>query len=126
MFCQHCGAEVKDGDKFCQKCGASIESNNGGSSFKSNFQSCMSNDLKEASNFKSDNISPCSRLVAALLCWFLGGFGAHRFYTGKTTSAVFMLIFFWTFVPCIIAIVDFIMILCGTFRDSQGREVKAI
>ncbi len=37
-----------------------------------------------------------------------------------------MLLFFWTFVPCIIAIVDFIMILCGTYKDGEGKDVKAI
>lgn len=125
MFCPHCGAEIRDDDAYCEKCGASVNPTKS-TSFKDGFASNMSSDLKDASNFKSNNISPCSRLIAALLCWFLGGFGAHRFYTGKTTSAVFMLLFCWTFVPCIIAIVDFIMILCGTFKDSEGRDVKAI
>lgn len=126
MYCQHCGTELRDGDKFCQKCGAAVDQNYSNSSTNTGFSSCMSNDLKNASNFKSNNISPCSRLVAGLLCWFLGGFGAHRFYVGKTSSAIWMVVFFWTFVPCIIAIVDFIMILCGTFKDGQGRDVKAL
>jgi hypothetical protein len=122
MFCSHCGSEVKEGDKYCQKCGAPIEKETPASSFKK----YVSEDLKNMASFKSDNPSPCSRLAAALLCFFLGGFGAHRFYVGKTTSAVFMLLFFWTFVPCIIAIVDFIMILCGTFTDSEGRQIKSL
>lgn len=25
MFCNHCGAEIKDGVKFCDKCGGKIE-----------------------------------------------------------------------------------------------------
>ncbi len=125
MFCPHCGAQIHDDDLYCEKCGKSVNPTTG-SSFKEGFASNMSSDLKDEFNFKSGNISPRSRLIAGLLCWFLGGFGAHRFYTGKTTSAVFMLLFFWTFIPCIIAIVDFIMILCGTYTDSEGRDVKAI
>lgn len=35
-----------------------------------------------------------SMLVAYLLLIFLGGFGAHRFYLGRTGSAVTMLILF--------------------------------
>lgn len=33
-----------------------------------------------------------SALIAYLLWWFLGGFGAHRFYLGRTGSAVAMLV----------------------------------
>lgn len=35
-----------------------------------------------------------STLVAYLLWWFLGVFGAHRFYLGFTGSAVTMLVLF--------------------------------
>ncbi|MEM9754759.1 MAG: TM2 domain-containing protein [Pseudomonadota bacterium] len=34
-------------------------------------------------------------VVAYLLWFFLGGFGAHRFYLGKIGSAVGQLILFW-------------------------------
>jgi hypothetical protein len=37
-------------------------------------------------------VSPKSRLATSLLAWFLGEFGAHRFYVGKTGIAVVMLI----------------------------------
>ncbi len=32
--------------------------------------------------------SPKSRLAALLLCWFLGMFGAHRFYVGKIGTGI--------------------------------------
>ena len=64
------------------------------------------------------NISPKSRLVAALLCWFLGIFGVHRFYVGKIGTGILQLVTFgglgiWT-------LIDFIMILVGSFTDSDG------
>ena len=59
-----------------------------------------------------------SRLVAFLLCWFLGPLGIHRFYVGKTGSGVAQLLTLgglgiWAFV-------DWIMIICGKFTDSDG------
>ena len=36
-------------------------------------------------------VSPKSRLVVTLLAWFLGVFGAHRFYLGKIGTALLML-----------------------------------
>jgi len=38
------------------------------------------------------DVSPKSRLATSLLAWFLGHFGAHRFYAGKIGTAVVMLI----------------------------------
>jgi TM2 domain-containing membrane protein YozV len=38
------------------------------------------------------DVSSKSRLATSLLAWFLGGFGAHRFYAGRTGTAVLMLV----------------------------------
>lgn len=67
------------------------------------------------------HISPKSRFVALLLCWFLGSFGAHRFYTGKIATAILMVCTFgglgiWT-------LIDLIFITVGSFRDKQNRVV---
>lgn len=67
-------------------------------------------------------------LPAALLCWFLGYFGVHRFYVGKTGSAIAQLILSITIVGLIVSIpwllIDFIMIVVGSFKDSNGKELK--
>jgi len=57
-------------------------------------------------------------LPAFLLCFFLGIFGAHRFYVGKTGTAIAQILTlgglgFW-------ALYDFIMIIIGKFTDA-GR-----
>jgi TM2 domain-containing membrane protein YozV len=67
------------------------------------------------------NISPKSRLVTLLLCFFLGGFGGHRFYVGKMGTGVLMLLTLGGF--GIWYLVDLIMIIVGSFRDQQGRVV---
>jgi TM2 domain-containing membrane protein YozV len=57
-----------------------------------------------------------------LLCFFLGGFGVHRFYAGKTGTGILMLLTlggfgFWT-------MIDFIIIAVGKFKDKEGKVVK--
>ncbi|NPE08568.1 MAG: NINE protein [Asgard group archaeon] len=66
-----------------------------------------------------------SRTVALLLCLFLGGFGAHRFYVGKSGSAVLMLILSLCGVGWIWSLIDLIMILTGSFTDHYGRYVTS-
>lgn len=67
--------------------------------------------------------SPRSRTVALLLAGFLGVFGAHRFYVGKTSSAVLQLITLGGFGLWWLA--DCIMIAAGAFRDNEGRLVSS-
>jgi len=69
----------------------------------------------------SNGYSPRSRLVALLLCWFLGIFGAHRFYVGKVGTGVLMLVTLGGF--GIWALIDLIIIVVGSFRDQEGRLV---
>lgn len=49
-----------------------------------------------------------SKTTATVLCFFLGGFGIHRFYLGQTGLGVLYLVFCWTLIPGLIALIDFI------------------
>lgn len=63
-----------------------------------------------------------SRLVALLLCIFLGGLGIHRFYVGKVGTGIIWILTLGVF--GIGSLVDFIMILCGSFKDKYGKVVE--
>ena len=70
---------------------------------------------------ESPNVSPKSRLVCLLLCLFIGWFGAHRFYAGKIGTAILMICTLGGFGLWVLA--DFILIVCGSFRDKQDRRI---
>jgi TM2 domain-containing membrane protein YozV len=57
-----------------------------------------------------------------LLCFFLGAFGVHRFYVGKIGTGILMLITLGGF--GIWAIIDFVMIAIGSFKDAKGLPIK--
>ena len=67
--------------------------------------------------------SPRSRTVAFVLAFFLGVFGAHRFYVGKTGTAVLQLCtlgglgIWW--------LIDVIVVGSGSFRDAEGRLISS-
>jgi len=126
-FCHNCGSTSTPLSEICVKCGARLSGAGIGRPFPS------------ASPL--GDVSPKSRAIAALLCFFLGGFGAHRFYVGNSGTAAVMLIlwilgivFVLTILGAIVGVilfvavgiwglVDFIVILTGNFGDSMGRKV---
>jgi TM2 domain-containing membrane protein YozV len=60
---------------------------------------------------------------AILLCFFLGALGIHRFYVGKIGTGILQLITLGGL--GIWALVDFIMIVTGNFKDKQGMVIKS-
>jgi len=68
------------------------------------------------------NVSPKSRLAATLLAFFVGELGIHRFYLGKIGTGLIQL--FTLGGLGIWALIDFVMIVCGSMRDKGGLLVR--
>lgn len=62
-----------------------------------------------------------SRIVAAVLAFFLGGFGIHKFYLGQIGWGIIYLIFCWTFIPAIVAFIEFIIYLCTSDEEFARK-----
>ncbi|WP_199453919.1 NINE protein [Vibrio owensii] len=60
-------------------------------------------------------------MAAALLAFFLGGFGAHKFYLGKIGQGIMYLVFCWTLIPAIIAFIEFIIYRCESDEKFETR-----
>ncbi|NQT93512.1 MAG: TM2 domain-containing protein [Lentisphaerae bacterium] len=70
----------------------------------------------------ADNASEKSRLVALLLCFFLGPIGVHRFYVGKVGTGIVQILTFGGL--GIWVLIDFIMIIVGAFSDKKGLPLQ--
>ena len=61
-------------------------------------------------------------VTACLLCFFLGGLGIHRFYVGKAGTGILMILTLGGL--GIWVIIDFVMIVTGGFKDSEGKDLQ--
>ncbi len=59
--------------------------------------------------------------IAALLAFFLGGFGVHKFYLGQNGMGIIYLLMCWTFIPSLIAFFEFIGLLVMNTDDFNAR-----
>jgi len=70
---------------------------------------------------KGGSQQPCSKVILAVICFFLGYLGIHRFVCGKIGTGILMILTFGGFY--IWVIIDFIVILCGNFETKDGIKI---
>ncbi|GEM_PF-1131361 len=67
---------------------------------------------------------PASKSILLLLTLFLGWIGAHHFYLGHYARGTIYLLFFWTWIPGIFAVIEFLVFL-STSSDSIENDYTA-
>ena len=68
-----------------------------------------------------------SKKIAALLAFFIGGLGGHKFYLGQTAKGIVYLVFCWTYIPAIVGVVEAIQFLAMSqeaFDKKYNKEVE--
>lgn len=97
-FCFACGSPTDSRAEICPKCG--VRQHHVASGSEKN------------------------RITAALLALFLGGIGVHHFYLGNTLAGVIYLLFCWTFIPALVAFVEFIVFLCMSDASFAAKYAR--
>lgn len=125
-YCSNCGTKLSDGANFCPNCGNAV-------GFRSQKIQQQEPEIKRGwhegekprnnTNGQNERIvyvqAPTqdiyvharkSKGLAMTLCFFGGWFGLHEFYLRNYLSGTLYLLFFWTFIPLILSILDFIIL----------------
>jgi len=84
MFCSNCAKEISQSAKTCPHCGHPVRG-------------------QQAGGLKS-------KVVFVILALFLGGLGIHRMYIGDVGLGILYLLFCWTGIPIIVAMVEALVI----------------
>ena len=91
VYCRGCGKVVHETAEMCPSCGAP--------------------------QFAAGDRN---KVVAALLAFFTGAFGIHRFYLGQWWG-VFYLLFFWTMIPSLVALVETFVFLLSDQKQWDKK-----
>lgn len=104
MFCKHCGSAIDSDCIICPKCGKQV------GELRNQQPQIIVNNTATASAYASGAGRPRNKWVAFWLCFFLGAFGAHKFYEGKAGMGILYFLTMGLF--GIGWLVDTIVLLC--------------
>ncbi|WP_342805468.1 NINE protein [Alteromonas sp. M12] len=83
------------------------------------FPKCLScGEIQDTFHYKS-------RIAAATLAFFGGMFGFHRFFLGQWWG-IFYLLFFWTYIPWLVGIIEGIIFLNTTQHDWNKKYNQGV
>ena len=114
-YCSNCGKMIDIRAEICPSCGV-----------RQAYQAPFSGPPVYQPRYDSNGqvISDKDWMTTLLLCIFLGLFGIHRFYTNSPAVGVIQLL---TLGGCgIWTLIDFIMLLMGSYKDGANKVVKGV
>lgn len=100
VYCHGCGRQIHSQALSCPQCGAPQRTGSGAFNHNNNHK---------------------DRITAALLAFFLGALGGHKFYLGSPVAGVFYVLFFWTFIPSIIGCIEAVVYLSMSNEEFSKR-----
>ena len=95
-YCEACGSAIHAAAAACPRCGAPQLSA-----------------VVNGANQKS-------KTTAVVLALLLGGIGVHKFYLGRPVMGIVYLVFFWTWIPAVIALIEGIW--WATMNDTTFQD----
>lgn len=96
-FCSTCGNQVHINAEICPNCGVRVAGKSGA----------------------------VNKVALLLITFFLGGIGGHKFYQKKYLQGTLYLLFFWTYIPSLAALVEFIIYACKSEPELQRAYPEA-
>ena len=102
-FCKECGASVKSNAEICPTCG------------------CRLKGAPIVSDTVNTILNGRSRIVAALLAFFLGSFGIHKFYLGSLGWGIMYILFSWTGIPAFVGFIEAILLLVMSEEEFKQK-----
>lgn len=103
--CQQCGAPLKVSAQECAYCGE--EFNNTNSTYQQSENPGYAHNLNQ-------ELPEKSRVAAVLFAFLLGSIGIHLFYLNKPLRGIIYLLFAFTGITFIFALIDFIIYLTAS------------
>lgn len=100
-FCADCGEVIKAKAEICPKCGV--------------------RQIPYPSPFGVSAPNGKNKIIAAILAFFFGGFGVHKFYLGQIGQGIVYLLFFWTVIPFFIAFIESILYLVMSDQEFARK-----
>ena len=144
LQCPKCGSMNADNVSFCSNCGTPFTTSQPVAQYPAtpatpqkvcvnchrpidvNYASCpYCGAMQTAAQYpQAGFVTPPgskSKVTAGLLALFLGGLGVHKFYLGQTGLGILYLLFCWTGVPSIIALIEGIIYFSTSDLDFYQK-----
>ena len=124
--CPHCAATIDQTDIICPKCGKNVKDRPAPANLLDEF-ALMQNMTNEQRVLFQAQLSGRRKdsTTGVLLAVFLGGLGVHHFYLGNVGIGVFYVLFCWTFIPAIVALLE-AFAMPGRVRSYNNRMAGEI